>query len=176
MTAPAKTLFLLDRALDAMQQREQTNEAHRLLQAAQNRTRLLGYAVQAWQKKLTIDVDPEAATVTDGTVRTEYEGVKLAYRYSDGDRFYVEMPCPRRDEGDGTLEHGDVMVDFYDLAGLGDAVTTIPRDLCWKCQERIENGPADTLPVAPRAWTPLERLGHAIEAVVEDTIRRSIEP
>lgn len=174
MTAPAKTMFLLDRALDAMAQREQANEAYRIDRAEQETKRLVEYAVQAWQKRLALTIGPERVVVDGGTARTEYEGVKLAYRYHDGDQFYAEVPCPRRDDGDGTLEHTDVMVDFYDLAGLGDALTTVPGRLCYSCQERAEND-VGTVPVAPRAWTPLERLGHAIEAVVQDAIRQATE-
>jgi hypothetical protein len=179
MTAPAtKTQLLLDRALEAMREREEKNEAYRREQAARERTRISDYAIAAWQQKLGITVAPSAVS-TDGSVaRTTSDGVNLAYRYVDGDRLYAEVPCPRRDEsGDGEtpLEHGYVMVDFHDLASLGDALTTEPRDDCFQCQERREHAREERTP-APAPLSPLERLTAAIQDVVEDTVRRSIEP
>lgn len=179
MTAPAtKTMLLLDRALEALQLREQANEAYRVQRAAHDAEQNRTYAIAAWQDRLGITV-AASAVQTDGSVaRTTFDGVNLAYRYADGDRLYAEVPCPRRDEsGDGEtpLEHGYVMVEFHDLADLGDVLTTEPQHDCFPCQERRESRREFRTP-APAPLSPFERLCNAIQDVIDDAIRRSVEP
>lgn len=181
-TTQLSTKSLTERACDAVTAREEANVAYNIERAAQQAKQQREYALHTWEKKLAITVDPANVTVSDSLVaRTEYQGVKLAHRYTADyrDQLYVELPCPRRDEaGDGeALEHSDMMVEFYDLASLGDALTTVPPGDCFKCQERreqeIENAPVKMSTHRP---TPLERLGNAIQDVIDDAIRRSIEP
>jgi hypothetical protein len=131
---------LTELALAAMKERDEKNRRYNEERTAQDRDNLLKYALAGWGT-LGLTVEPTAIRIDEGFAFTTVDGVKLAYRYSvanHGHRFYVGMPCPRRDETDADVEHNEVLVEFQNLADLGDALTTIPTQNCWKCQERAE--------------------------------------
>jgi hypothetical protein len=172
------TATLKERALVEHEALRLKNEQYYAERAERERTEIVAGCASFVRTQLQLD-GPFSFVIEGSMVYFEAEGLPLGYNTSHADyryreQLYLGLTCPAAATSDPAVHHDLIYERFDGLADLGNLLSQplIGKQPCWACQVRDEER-ADSLRAAtliPRAPTPLERIGEALDELVRQAV------